>query len=327
MAADMVKKWDHNEPLQGFKVYGIPRGGVPVALMLTHYLNCTIADKPEDADVFVDDIVDSGHTKGKFATLYPNKPFYALIDKLNNAKHSELGWVVFPWEKEEDKLNDDSIVGTITNRLKDIGASFKANDNISVHLNAGEMEELEKEVARRSQKLLEALIIDTANCHNSRETASRMAKMYCREIFAGRYQYSPAITTFPNTKELDEVYTVGPITVRSTCSHHLCPVVGKCWIGVIPDKKLIGLSKFNRLVDWVASRAQIQEEMIIQIADLLEQHIAPKGLAVVIEATHSCMTIRGVKESHEATMSTSVMRGAFREKPEARAEFFSLIKK
>ena len=118
----------------------------------------------------------------------------------------------------------------------------------------------------------------------------------------------------------------GPITVRSMCSHHLVPIVGRAWVGVVPGPdSVIGLSKFNRLVDWVFARPQIQEEATVQLADIIEQRCKPLGLAVIVKATHMCMTWRGVRESDEATMTTSVVRGVLRDKPEARAELFSLI--
>lgn len=306
-------------------IYGVPRGGVPVAVLLLSYMpGARLTDTPEEATVFVDDIVDSGFTRDKFAKLYPSIPFFGLFDK--PAGTCPEGWLVFPWEVDEERKADDSIVGTITNRLRESGVSFKANDNIGDHLQTGELDLIQKEVEKRAQKLLEGLVIDTGNCHNSKGTAKRMAKMFCREIFSGRYLPAPDITDFPNAGHLDEAYTTGPITVRSTCSHHMCPIIGHAWVGIIPGEKVIGLSKFNRLVDWVAARPQIQEELVIQIADAIEKHTKPKGLAVVIKATHTCMTCRGVKESSAAVMTTSVMRGAFRDKPEARAEFFALIK-
>jgi GTP cyclohydrolase I len=149
--------------------------------------------------------------------------------------------------------------------------------------------------------------------------------MYLREVFKGRYQPRPPVTDFPNAKALDEVYTVGPITVRSACSHHLVPIMGQAWIGVIPSERVIGLSKFNRLTEWVMSRPQIQEEAAIQLADEIEALIQPKALAVVLRAQHLCMTWRGVRES-QTSMTTSIMRGIFRDKPEAREEFLSIIK-
>lgn len=307
-------------------IYGIPRGGHYAALAVWGAFandSIAIANTPEEADIFIDDIVDSASTRMAWFKKFPNIPFLALYDKSIPFTVPD-GWLVFPWETE--RSNDDSIVGTIRNRLTEKGVPFKANDNIAEHLLDGEMELIQAEVEKRSQALLESLIIDTVHCHNSTGTAKRMAKMYCREIFSGRYQKAPVITDFPNAGHLDEAYTTGPISVRSTCSHHMCPIVGQCWIGIIPGERVIGLSKFNRIVEWVASRPQIQEELVIQIADAIEKLAKPQGLAVVIRATHTCMTCRGVKETQEANMTTSVMRGTFRNKPEARAEFFSLIK-
>jgi GTP cyclohydrolase I len=149
--------------------------------------------------------------------------------------------------------------------------------------------------------------------------------MYIKEVFAGRYQPMPKITEFPNAKHLDEIYTLGPITIRSACSHHLVHITGRAWIGVLPSDNVIGISKFVRLTNWIMARPQIQEESTVQLADIIEEMIKPKGLAVVVEATHQCMTWRGVRES-ETKMTTSVMRGVFLNKPECRAEFFRLIK-
>lgn len=315
-----------NEP----RIFAVPRGGVPVAYLLLNFLlEAQIVAKPEDANVFVDDIIDSGTTRDWFANFYPGRPFYALVNKLDlqQAQTRELdGWIVFPWESSE-KSEDNTIVGTITNRLREHGVPFVANANIAEHLLPGELDTLQVEVEHRAQALLESLLIDTKNDHNTNGTAKRMAKMYLREVFAGRYLPQPRLTDFPNVGRLDELYVTGPITVRSACSHHFCPIMGKAWIGVVPGEKVIGLSKFNRLVEWLCSRPQIQEEMVVMVADALERIVKPKGLAVVIEATHSCMTWRGVKESGDAVMTTSVMRGAMRDKPEARAEFLSLIKR
>ena len=218
-----------------------------------------------------------------------------------------------------------SMSESIINRIKQDNGSFHANDNISKYLQAGEIEHLQAEVEEKVKSLLQALVIDTENDHNTQETAKRIAKMYLKEVFAGRYDAQPKITDFPNAKSLDQVYTLGPITVRSACSHHMVPITGRCWIGILPSDRVIGISKFVRLANWVLARPQIQEEATVQLADIIEDLIKPKGLAVVIEATHQCMTWRGVKES-ETKMNTSVMRGAFREESETRAEFFRLIK-
>ena len=220
-----------------------------------------------------------------------------------------------------------SIVDILTERLKAAGAPFLANDNIAGYVTPAEMAQLKMELTHRAEYFLQGLVIDTANDHNTRGTAGRIAKMYLEEVFKGRYTAPPVITDFPNAKGLDEMYMTGPITIRSACRHHCVPIVGRCWIGIIPGDRVIGLSKFNRIVDWVASRPQIQEELVMQIADYLDEKMAPKGLAVVVEATHMCMTWRGVREGMEAKMTTNVMRGAFRDKPEARAEFMAMVAK
>ncbi len=219
-----------------------------------------------------------------------------------------------------------SVSQRVGERLRTAGARFHANDNIADYLEAGELEAIEQEVACKAQALLRALVIDVEHDHNTRETARRLAKMFVREVFAGRYQSAPAVTEFPNAERLNELMVVGPLRVRSACSHHLCPIMGRVWIGVLPNasSNLIGLSKYARLVDWVMSRPQIQEEAVSQIANLLEQRLQPDGIAVVMEADHYCMHWRGVKDD-EARMTNSVMRGAFLGDPSLRKEFLSLL--
>jgi len=312
------------------KAFAIPRGGVPALYaLIAAGANLIAVDSPHDADIFVDDIIDSGSTMEHWSDEYPGKAFYALVDKTDPQSPFREKWVVFPWENgNEERSEDDTIVGTITNRIKAAGEPFFANDNIARFIH-GELELslLENELESRIGRVLEGLVIDTANDHNTQDSARRIAKMYLHEVFSGRYVVPPEVTSFPNAKALDEMYTVGPISVRSHCAHHFLPVTGQCWVGVVPGERVIGLSKFNRLVDWVCSRPQIQEEMTMQVADLLDGIVRPEGLAVFIKAHHGCMTCRGVRESTEAEMNTSVMRGVFRDKPEARAEFFNLIKK
>ena len=213
----------------------------------------------------------------------------------------------------------------VRDRLHAAGMRFHANDNIAGYLEEGDLEAIEGEVAARAQEMLRALVIDVDNDHNTRETGRRLAKMFVRELFAGRYQQAPAVTEFPNAERLEELMIVGPLRVRSACSHHLCPIMGRVWIGVLPDadSNLIGLSKYARLIDWIMSRPQIQEEAVSQIADLLERRIKPVGIAVVMEADHYCMHWRGVKDDG-SKMVNSVMRGRFLTDPSLRREFLSL---
>jgi GTP cyclohydrolase I len=307
--------------------YCIPRGGIPVGYLVSTFLpNLSITDDPEHATIFIDDIIDSGNTMEKYCDDYPGRVFYALIDKTNKSSPYANDWICFPWENAA-RSKDDSIVGTITNRIKESHAPFHANDNISAFVSPDELPALQAELSKRASHFLRGLVIDIDNDHNTKGTADRIAKMYLQEVFKGRYLPAPKVTDFPNAKGLDEVYTIGPITIRSACSHHFVPIIGRCWIGIIPGDRVIGISKFNRIVDWIASRPQIQEEMAMQIANYIEEQIQPKGLAVIIEATHMCMTWRGVKEPMESMMKNSIMRGVFRDKPEARAEFMALVSK
>ncbi len=130
------------------------------------------------------------------------------------------------------------------------------------------------------------------------------------------------MTEFPNVEQLNELMIIGPITIRSACSHHLCPILGKLWIGVLPNEhsNLIGLSKYSRLADWVMSRPQIQEEAVTHLADLLQDTMNPDGLALVMEADHFCMQWRGVKDN-DSKMINSVMRGSFLKDPACAPNF------
>jgi len=161
----------------------------------------------------------------------------------------------------------------IRERLKQARKRFHANDNISHFIEPGELGLLLDEVEDKMKGVLESLVIDTQHDHNTNDTARRVAKMYLQEVFGGRYVQQPAITEFPNAEHLNELMIVGPITVRSSCSHHFCPVIGKVWIGVLPNEhtNVIGLSKYSRLTEWIMSRPQIQEEAVVQLADLIQE--------------------------------------------------------
>ena len=212
-------------------------------------------------------------------------------------------------------------------RVQAAGRRFHANDNIADFIDGEtELDALEDEIAAKMQAVLETLVIDTQSDHNTHGTARRVARMFLHEVFKGRYHAMPSVTEFPNAERLNELMIVGPITVRSACSHHLVPILGKLWIGVLPSEQsnLIGLSKFSRIADWIMSRPQIQEEAVMQLADLLESRLQPDGLALVLEADHYCTHWRGVKD--ESHMTNSVMRGAFLTNPESRKEFLQLVR-
>ena len=222
--------------------------------------------------------------------------------------------------------SSESVSARIRARLQQSGQRFHANDNISAYIEPGELEQLTREVEARMAGVLESLVIDVEHDHNTQETARRVAKMYVNEVFRGRYVPRPQVTEFPNAEHLNELMIMGPVTVRSACSHHFCPIMGRLWIGLMPneDSDLIGLSKYSRLAEWILSRPQIQEEAIIQLADLLVGMVKPDGLAVVMEADHFCMHWRGVKDN-ASKMTNSVMRGVFLDNGALRREFLSLI--
>jgi len=213
-------------------------------------------------------------------------------------------------------------------RYRLIGADcrYHANDNIAAFIKDGELDELKTEVEAKMQEVLRSLVIDTESDHNTLHTARRVAKMFVSEVFRGRYVPVPRVTEFPNVERLNELMIVGPITVRSACSHHLCPILGQLWIGVLPNEQsnLIGLSKYARICEWIMTRPQIQEEAVTRLANELENRVKPDGLAIVMEADHLCMQWRGVKDN-DSRMMNSVMRGAFLKDPNLRREFLSLL--
>ncbi|OYX48216.1 MAG: GTP cyclohydrolase [Alphaproteobacteria bacterium 32-64-14] len=211
-------------------------------------------------------------------------------------------------------------------RIQKAKRRFHANDNISAFIEPGELEALQAEVEAKFKTVLDSLVIDTESDHNTHETAKRVAKMYLTEVFHGRYAAAPPVTEFPNAESLNELMIVGPITVRSACSHHFCPIMGRLWIGLMPNEhsNLIGLSKYSRLAEWIMSRPQIQEEAITQMAELLIDKVRPDGLAVVMEADHFCMHWRGVRDN-QTKMINSVMRGSFLKDSSLRREFLSLL--
>jgi GTP cyclohydrolase I len=211
-------------------------------------------------------------------------------------------------------------MSVIHNELAQMAA--RANENLD--LTDAQRDVLRARVRVAVQDLLNALMIDTENDHNTRDTAARVAKMYVDEVFRGRYYPAPEITTFPNIDKNDDLYTLGPMVVRSACSHHLVPIEGKAWVALLPGEKLIGISKLSRITEWFMSRPQIQEEAVEQIANWLEEHLQPRGLMVVVKARHLCMSWRGVKEP-ESVMTNSSCRGEFRSNPSLKAEALRLM--
>lgn len=222
-------------------------------------------------------------------------------------------------------MNDDHIPlwQQLSNQFRAAGVNFKCNDNISQHLSEKELLQLQDEVTVAAEQMLRTLLIDVDNDPNTNGTAKRLAKMFIHETFSGRYYEQPEITSFPNNG-YEGLYVTGPITIRSTCAHHFQNITGECWVGCLPPENVIGLSKFNRAVYHIAHRPQIQEDMTVQIADALQEHVGTEDIAVLVIGEHHCVTHRGVKE-HESNFMTPILRGKFLEGEHLRTEFYKLI--
>lgn len=198
-----------------------------------------------------------------------------------------------------------------------------ANQAIDEALSEPERSAMIGAAAGKLAELFDILHIDHRNDHNTRDTPRRVARMFVDEILNGRFSAPPALTEFDNAEKFDQLIVMGPIDVRSTCAHHLMPIYGEAFIGVLPSAsgKIIGLSKYDRIVDHFAGRLQIQEELVRQIGQFIMEQTEPRGVAVRISAVHMCKTHRGVRSSHRSRMITSAYFGAMETDPTRKDEF------
>ncbi len=272
-------------PFTLLKVYPIPRGGIPVAYALIPHVYSTVVDDPAAADIFVDDLIDSGRTRDRFTEAYPGKEFFALIDKM---PEKAAGWVVFPWEVTADG-KDQSADDIVVRLLQHIGEDP----------NRGGLVDTPRRVLKAWQ---------------------HWASGYGADI--------PSILkTFEDgAASCDEMVVVKDIPFYSHCEHHLAPFFGTVTVAYVPNGKIVGLSKLSRVVSAFARRLQVQERLTNQIADALQDHLAPLGVGIVVTARHLCMESRGIEQQGSITI-TSALRGVMRVSPSARAEFLALSKK
>jgi GTP cyclohydrolase IA len=179
--------------------------------------------------------------------------------------------------------------------------------------------------AQKLEELFDVLRIDHQNDHNTRDTPKRVAKMFVEEILQGRYTAPPRITEFDNAQAYDQLIVSGPIDVRSMCAHHLMPIYGSAYIGILPaaNGKIIGLSKYDRIVEHFASRLQIQEELVKQIGQYILDMTHPRGLAVRISAVHMCKTQRGVRSSRRSRMVNTYYWGEMSEDKSLKSDFLN----
>ncbi|MDD5740324.1 MAG: GTP cyclohydrolase I FolE [Candidatus Peribacteraceae bacterium] len=276
----------YNTMLTDYIVFGIPRGGIYPAMMiaglLLHENYVSITDDPARANIFIDDIIDSGETKRRYEKQFPNVPFYALINKRDEKWNGK--WISFPWERMS---NDDGPVENVRRLIEYIG--------------------------------------DDPNREGLRETPQRVIRSY-ETIFGGYKQQAEDIIKIFEDGACDELVILKDIYFYSTCEHHLLPFSGKAHIGYIPDKRVIGISKLARILEMYTRRLQIQERIGQQVTETLMTLLKPKGAACVLEATHGCMTCRGVQKQG-SVMVTSSLRGVFLDQVQTRNEFLSMIRK
>lgn len=201
--------------------------------------------------------------------------------------------------------------------------SRRANEAVELALSEPARTAMIGAAAEKLAELFDVLHIDHHNDHNTRDTPSRVARMYVDEILHGRFTGPPVLTEFENVEAFDQLIVIGPIDIRSTCAHHLMPIYGEAYIGVLPSEtgKIIGLSKYDRIVDHFCGRLQIQEELVKQIGQFILDRTAPRGVAVRISAVHMCKTHRGVRASHRSRMVTSAYFGAVAQDAKLKDEF------
>jgi GTP cyclohydrolase I len=206
---------------------------------------------------------------------------------------------------------------------RDLNLAHLCNEALDQPLTEAERKAMIAAAARKLEELFDILRIDHQNDHNTRDTPQRVAKMYVEELLEGRYTAPPKITEFDNAQAYDQLIITGPIEVRSMCAHHLMPIYGQAYIGILPsaDGKIIGLSKYDRIVEYFASRFQIQEELVKQIGQYIMDMTQPRGLAVRISAVHMCKTQRGVRASHRSRMVNTYYWGEMSSDTALKGEF------
>lgn len=217
-------------------------------------------------------------------------------------------------KKAKTSDSDLRISDTIRAKMKKANHRFHAEDNVSEFINKQDKKLLLDEATLAFEKFLDALLIDREDDPNSQDTARRVAKMYFNEVMRGRYDKSPKITTFPNENKHNIIGFEGlqlcKAEIRSVCSHHHQPVIGNAFIGVLPGRKLVGLSKFIRIAQFLSRRGTLQESLTKQIAHAVADASETDDVAVMIVARHGCCENRGVGVSN-STVRTSYLLGKF----------------
>lgn len=285
--AESIRQYQQggSNPNAALRAYAVPRGGVPAAYLLQGLVGFHITSDPADADIFIDDLIDSGSTCERYCDEYPGKPFFALIDKREGDVAHVGQWVVFPWEVTDEGA-DDSGTDVITRLLQLIG--------------------------------------EDANREGLSETPARVVKAWKHWCSGYGKDAGKLLKVFEDGAEkYDQMVIVKDIPIYSHCEHHLAAIIGTASIAYIPNGKIVGLSKLSRLADMFARRLQVQERLTDQIADALVEHLQPVGVGVIIKARHLCMESRGVCQQGHHTVTTA-LRGAIKDEAQTRSEFLRL---
>lgn len=284
--AAAIRQYQHStgNPIAALRAYAVPRGGIPVAYLLQGLVGFRITSDPADADIFIDDLIDSGSTCERYCDEYPGKPFFALLDKRTDEQFRGE-WIVFPWEVTDEGA-DDSGTNVITRLLQLVG--------------------------------------EDPTREGLTETPARVVKAWRHWCSGYGKDPAKLLKVFEDGGETyDQMVLVKDIPIYSHCEHHLAAIIGTASIAYIPNGKIVGLSKLSRLADMFARRLQVQERLTDQIADALFQHLQPKGVGVLIKARHLCMESRGICQQGHHTVTTA-LRGVIKDEPETRAEFLRL---
>lgn len=284
--AEAIRQYQqgNGNPITALRAYAVPRGGIPAAYLLQGLVGFHITSDPADADIFIDDLIDSGSTCERYCDEYPGKPFFALLDKRTDEQFRGE-WIVFPWEVT-DEGTDNSGTDVITRLLQLVG--------------------------------------EDATREGLQETPARVVKAWRHWCSGYGKDPAKLLKVFEDGGETyDQMVLVKDIPIYSHCEHHLAAIIGTASIAYIPNGKIVGLSKLSRLADMFARRLQVQERLTDQIADALFQHLEPKGVGVLIKARHLCMESRGICQQGHHTVTTA-LRGVIKDEPETRAEFLRL---
>jgi len=286
--ADAIRQYQHTTTGENvaLRAYAVPRGGIAAAYAVQSLHGFHITDNPADADIFIDDLIDSGSTCERYCDDHPGKPFFALIDKRSDEEFKGK-WIVFPWEVTDSGV-DESATDVVTRLLQLIG----------------------------EDPTREGLL----------ETPARVVKAWKHWCSGYGKDPAKLLKVFEDGAEkYDQMVVRKDIPIYSHCEHHLAAIIGKCTIAYIPRGKVLGLSKLDRLADMFARRLQVQERLTNQIADALVEHLDPIGVGVWISARHLCVESRGVASANSETITTA-LRGCIRDQDAARAEFLALAR-